>query len=82
MPIGALSDRTAPRCRGLLGRRRPYVIAGQLLTVGSLVLMHPAVARSYWVLTAGYTLFMLANALSWAPCAPCAVRTMIPAPGI
>ena len=49
-----MSDRTRPRAGGLLGRRRPYVLLGQLMVTASLLLMHPRVARSYGGLTAGF----------------------------
>ena len=68
IPIGAISDRTTTRrCGGLLGRRRPYVLLGQAIVCLSLVIMHPAVAKTYSVLAAGYATFMLGNALVWAP---------------
>lgn len=58
---GALSDRTMTRW----GRRRPWMLAGTLFSLGFLALM--AMAESLWVLVAGYLLLQLASNSAHGP---------------
>jgi MFS family permease len=62
--VGALSDHLTG-CGPILGRRRPFIIVGQLMScVGCAILMKCRVL-GYWAAASGYTLYVLGNAVGY-----------------
>jgi Na+/melibiose symporter-like transporter len=58
--LGSISDNT----RSKYGRRRPYVVLGQLLSVAALCTCF--IAKDFWTLAAGFELYQLGNAISYS----------------
>jgi hypothetical protein len=63
--LGMLSDRMTGPFGKRFGRRRPFMVAGQLLNSGGLVVL--AFATSVESLTAGYVMLYGGNVLAWVP---------------
>lgn len=64
--FGSISDKSRTR----LGRRRPYIIFGQVLSVISLVVMRGA--TTFWSLCWGYQLYQVGNCFAYAT--SCAIQ--------
>jgi MFS family permease len=64
--FGSISDKSRTR----LGRRRPYIIFGQVLSVIALVIMRDA--ATFWPLCWGYQLYQVGNCFAYAT--SCAVQ--------
>lgn len=66
--IGAFSDHI-DGCGPVMGRRRPFLIAGQLMSCVGLAVMMVAhtlgATLGYWAVAGGYTLYMLGNAVGY-----------------
>jgi MFS family permease len=62
--VGAMSDHIAG-CGPVLGRRRPFIIAGQLLSCAGCAILMKCRARGYWAAATGYTLYVLGNAIGY-----------------
>jgi Na+/melibiose symporter-like transporter len=58
--MGSISDKTRSR----LGRRRPYIILGQALSVAALLVMRDA--TTFWPLCWGYQLYQVGNCFAFA----------------
>ena len=58
--FGSISDKTRSR----FGRRRPYVIGGQLLCAGALIIMRNA--HTFWPYCLGYQAYTVGNCLTFA----------------
>eukprot|EP01048_Picozoa_sp_COSAG05_P020681 COSAG05_NODE_3579_length_1982_cov_14.750929_1_plen_368_part_00 len=63
--LGMLSDRMTGSFGQRFGRRRPFIIAGQLLNSSGLVVL--ALATSVELLTLGYMMLYAGNILAWVP---------------
>ena len=59
--MGSISDKTRSR---RFGRRRPYIIFGQVLSVAALVIMRNA--TGFWTLCWGYQLYQVGNCFAFA----------------
>jgi MFS family permease len=62
--VGAMSDHIAG-CGPVLGRRRPFIIAGQLLSCAGCAILMKCRALGYWAAATGYTLYVLGNAIGY-----------------
>ena len=65
--LGMLSDRMTGSLGQRFGRRRPFIVMGQLLNSAGLVVL--AFATSIETLTLGYMMLFMGNILTWVPCA-------------
>ena len=64
--VGAWSDSLSEGCGcGILGRRRPFLIVGQLVSCLGCAILMKCTDLGYWAAAVGYTLYMLGNAVGY-----------------
>ena len=62
--VGAISDHISG-CGPVLGRRRPFIIAGQLMSCAGCAILMKCRELGYWAAATGYTLYVLGNAVGY-----------------